>query len=91
MNTFGAFNNHLPVKVRFGEGISNSLPVVIDELGASKVFLMVDAGIEKFNPAAKALIDRLTSISHLAVTVFEKPAGEPTIEMVDDATAAFKG
>ena len=90
MNTFGAFNNHLPVKVRFGEGISNSLPVVIDELGASKVFLMVDAGIEKFNPAAKALIDRLTSISHLTVTVFEKPAGEPTIEMVDDATAAFK-
>jgi alcohol dehydrogenase len=51
---------------------------------------MVDAGIEKFNPAAKSLIDLLITISHLTVTLFEKPAGEPTIEMVDDATAAFK-
>jgi alcohol dehydrogenase len=90
MHAIDAFNNHLPVKVKFGEGISTALPVVIDELGASKVFLMVDAGIEKFNPAAKALIDRLVSISHLTVTIFEKPAGEPTVEMVDDATAAFK-
>jgi alcohol dehydrogenase len=51
---------------------------------------MVDAGIEKFNPAAKSIIDRLVTISHLTVTVFEKPAGEPTIAMVDDATNALK-
>ena len=57
MSAIESFNNHLPVKVRFGEGISTALPVVVDELGASKVFLMVDAGIEKFNPAAKALIE----------------------------------
>ena len=79
MHAIESFNNHLPVKVKFGEGISTALPVVVDELGASKVFLMVDAGIEKFNPAAKALIDRLVSISHLTVTIFEKPAGEPTV------------
>jgi alcohol dehydrogenase len=90
MHAIESFNNHLPVKVKFGEGVSTALPVVVDELGASKVFLMVDAGIEKFNPAAKALIDRLISISHLTVTIFEKPAGEPTVEMVDDATTAFK-
>ena len=90
MNNIEAFNNHLPVKVRFGEGVAVSLPVVIDELGATKVFLMVDAGIEKFNPAAKSIIDRLVTISHLSVTVFEKPAGEPTIAMVDDATNALK-
>ncbi|CAB4547687.1 MAG: iron-containing alcohol dehydrogenase [Actinobacteria bacterium] len=90
MNNIEAFNNHLPVKVRFGEGVAVSLPVVIDELGAKKVFLMVDAGIEKFNPAAKSIIDRLVTISHLTVTVFEKPAGEPTIAMVDDATNALK-
>ena len=90
MNNIESFNNHLPVKVRFGEGIAVSLPVVIDELGAKSVFLMVDAGIEKFNPAAKSIIDRLVTISHLTVTVFEKPAGEPTIAMVDDATKALK-
>ena len=90
MNTVTAFNNHLPVKVRFGAGIAITLPDVITELGAQKVFLMVDAGIEKFNPAAKAVIDNLLTVSGLTVTVFEKPAGEPTIEMVDDATNALK-
>lgn len=90
MSNIEAFNNHLPVKVRFGEGVAESLPIVIDDLGAKKVFLMVDAGIEKFNPAAKSIIDRLVTISHLTVTVFEKPAGEPTIAMVDDATNALK-
>jgi len=90
VNISTAFNNHLPVKVRFGEGIANTLPDVITELGAQNVFLMVDAGIEKFNPAAKSVIDHLVTVSGLTVTVFEKPAGEPTIEMVDHATSALK-
>jgi choline dehydrogenase len=84
-----AFNNHLPVKVRFGAGKALTLPNVIAEVGASKVFLMVDEGIEKFNPAAKEVVDILVVSSTLAVTIFEKPAGEPTIEMVDEATAAL--
>lgn len=85
-----AFNNHLPVKVRFGEGIANTLPDVLAELGSANAFLMVDAGIEKFNPAAKDVIDRLATVSGLTITIFEKPAGEPTIDMVDDATNALK-
>ena len=90
MTVITAFNNQLPVKVRFGEGIAQSLPDVIAELGAEKAFLMVDAGIEKFNPAAKVVIDQLATVSGLTVTIFEKPAGEPTIEMVDVATSALK-
>ncbi|MDO8646736.1 MAG: iron-containing alcohol dehydrogenase [Candidatus Planktophila sp.] len=85
-----AFNNHLPVKVRFGEGVAETLPAVVAELGASKVFLMVDKDIEKFNPAATKLIDQMKTASGIAVTLFEKPAGEPTIQMVDDAIAALK-
>jgi alcohol dehydrogenase len=54
MENIEAFNNHLPVKVRFGEGKALSLPDVVAECGANKVFLMIDEGIEKFNPAAKA-------------------------------------
>jgi alcohol dehydrogenase len=83
-----AFNNHLPVKVRFGEGKALALADVIAESGATKVLLMVDEGIEKFNPAAKACVDKLLATPGLTVTTFEKPAGEPTIDMVDDATAA---
>ena len=89
MENIEAFNNHLPVKVRFGEGRAESLVSVIGEFNATRVFLMVDEGIEKFNPAAKAVVDSLQGASHLAVTLFEKPAGEPTIDMVDDATAAL--
>ena len=84
-----AFNNHLPVKVRFGEGVAETLPAVVAELGASKVFLMVDKDIEKFNPAAAQLINQMKSATGIALTLFEKPAGEPTIQMVDDAIAAL--
>jgi len=83
-----AFGNNLPVKVRFGEGIANSLPDAIAEVGASQVFLIVDAGIETFNPAAAELLHNLAS-SGTNVTRFDKPAGEPTIQMVDDAIAAL--
>jgi alcohol dehydrogenase class IV len=84
-----AFNNHLPVKIRFGDGIAKTLPDVIAEVNSSHVFLMVDDGIEKFNPAAAALINVLTKSSNFKVTHFAKPAGEPTIAMVDDATVAL--
>ena len=89
MENIEAFNNHLPVKVRFGEGRALALAEVVAECGASKVLLMVDEGIEKFNPAAKACMDKLLSTSGITVTTFEKPAGEPTIDMVDDATRAL--
>ena len=89
MDNIEAFNNHLPVKVRFGAGKALTLPDVIAEVGASKVFLMVDEGIEKFNPAAKEVVDLLVASSTFTVVIFEKPAGEPTIEMVDEATAAL--
>lgn len=90
MDNITAFNNHLPVKVRFGEGVAETLPTVVAELGASKVFLMVDKDIEKFNPAAAQLIEKMKTTSGITLTLFEKPAGEPTIEMVDDAIAALK-
>ena len=90
MDNITAFNNHLPVKVRFGEGVAETLPAVVAELGASKVFLMVDKDIEKFNPAAAQLIDQMIAAAGISVTLFEKPAGEPTIQMVDDAIAALK-
>ena len=90
MDNITAFNNHLPVKVRFGEGVAETLPAVVAELGASKVFLMVDKDIEKFNPAAAQLIDQMNAAEGISVTLFEKPAGEPTIQMVDDAIAALK-
>jgi len=91
MEQLGAFNNHLPVKIRFGNGIAKTLPDVIKEVDSKHIFLMVDEGIEKFNPAAAELIKILEANGSFKVTHFGKPAGEPTIQMVDDATSAIKG
>jgi len=89
MNFIPAFGNHLPVKVRFGEGVASTLPDVLTELGASRVLLMVDEGIERFNPAAAVLLGELASRPGVSVTRFDKPPAEPTIDMVDDATRAL--
>lgn len=83
------FNNHLPVKIRFGEGIGSTLPAALAELGTDQVFLMVDEGIEVHNPAVAALLAELAATGGITVTRFDKPAGEPTIDMVDDAIAAL--
>ena len=89
MQIIPPFGNHLPVKVRFGEGVASNLPDVLDEVGATSVFLMVDEGIEQFNPAAAELLEALAARTDLHVTRFDKPPAEPTIDMVDDATGAL--
>jgi alcohol dehydrogenase len=91
MHVIPAFGNHLPVKVRFGDGIASTLPDVLAELGAEHVLLMVDEGIERFNPAAAVLLGALLGAPALTVTRFDKPPAEPTIDMVDDATRALIG
>jgi alcohol dehydrogenase len=89
MRDIPAFGNHLPVKVRFGEGVAGTLPDVLGELGATRVFLMVDEGIDRHNPAVASLLDELIGQAGLTFTRFDKPAAEPTIEMVDTATRAL--
>ena len=89
MNLIPAFGNHLPVKVRFGEGVASSLPDVLGELKATRVFLMVDEGIEQFNPAAAEVLSSLAGHSGLTITRFDKSPVEPTMAMVDAATQAL--
>jgi len=89
MNAIASFSNHLPVKIRFGEGVSSSLPAVLAEIGATNVFLMVDEGIEQHNPAVASLLGELNAHAGLTITRFDKPAAEPTIAMVDEATSAL--
>ena len=81
------FANHLPVRIRFGEGRASELRSVLSELGSTRVFVLVDEGIERFNPAVSELLGRLDNSEGLTVTRFAKPDGEPTIAMVDDTIA----
>jgi alcohol dehydrogenase len=89
MTTISSFQNFLPVKVRFGEGIAQTLPAAFVELSATKVFLMVDEGIEEHNPAVKELLAAVLSDGRFSFTRFDKPAAEPTIAMVDEATSSL--
>ena len=89
MHLIPDFNNHLPVKIRFGEGVASSLPDVLGELEATRVFLMVDEGIEQFNPAAAEVLSSLAGHSGLTITRFDKSPVEPTMAMVDAATQAL--
>lgn len=86
-----SFANHLPVKIRFGDGVALTLPTVLKETGASHAFVMLDAGAESFNPAVAELVAKLnTEFGTANITYFHKPGGEPTIEEVDEATAALR-
>ena len=84
-----SFANHLPVKIRFGEGVALTLPAVLKEAGATSAFVMLDEGAENFNPAVAALVAKVNA-DFPSVTYFHKPGGEPSIEQVDDAIAALK-
>ncbi|MDH6195177.1 choline dehydrogenase [Mycobacterium frederiksbergense] len=82
------FNNHLPVRITFGEGKSHELPDLLRAAGAERVLVLTDENIDAHNPAVADLLATLTD-SGLDITRMDKPAGEPTIDMVDAATAGM--
>ena len=84
------FANHLPVRIRFGEGTAMALPDLIGELGASSPVILVDHAIADFNPAASDLLARLRDIPGGVPKVYERPAGEPTVASVDAVVEAVR-
>ncbi len=83
-----AFRNHLPVRISFGDNSSHQLPELLAGLGATRAQLIIDAGLIGFSAAVAETVSRLQG-SGITVAIHEKPAGEPTIEMVDRACAAL--
>jgi choline dehydrogenase len=76
------FRNHLPVKIRFGDGVAGMLADVLEEEGANRPFLIMDRGLDGFVPGVAAAIAPLAGAVR-----FEKDAGEPTAELVEQAAA----
>jgi alcohol dehydrogenase class IV len=79
------FRNHLPVKIRFGDGVARQLQAVLEEEGCSRPFLIMDRGLDGFVPGVAAAIAPLTDAVR-----FEKDAGEPTVALVEQAADALK-
>jgi alcohol dehydrogenase len=83
IETITPFGNHLPVKIRFGEGVAGTLRDVLAAEGSTRPFLLIDAGLESI-PAIAAAIDGIAWAGRYA-----KTPGEPTNTQVDDAAAAL--
>jgi alcohol dehydrogenase class IV len=82
-----AFRNHLPVRISFGDNTSHQLPELLAGLAANRALLIIDAGLVSFSPAVADTVSKLQGGS-ITLSIHEKPAGEPTIEMVDSAREA---
>lgn len=82
------FFNHLPVRIRFGDGIASELPAVLRSCRAERVLVMFDAGIEEVNAAAGECIASLSGAG-LELERFAKQPGEPTVDVVDQAAGAL--
>ena len=78
------FRNHLPVKIRFGDGVASQLGAVLEEEGAERPFLIMDRGLDQFVPGVATAIAPLNGAVR-----FEKDAGEPTVAVVEQAAEAL--
>jgi choline dehydrogenase len=83
------FANHLPVRIRFGEGVAEQLADAVAAHGARRVLVAIDDGLEEGVPAVASAVAGLPAAG-IEVTRFSKPAGEPTIEVVDSACTALR-
>jgi alcohol dehydrogenase len=81
MEPIPPFGNHLPVKIRFGDGVVASLPDVLAADDVRRPFVVVDAFMQGV-PAVAAALGRLGEAAR-----FVKAAGEPTVEDVESAAA----
>jgi alcohol dehydrogenase class IV len=78
------FRNHLPVKIRFGDGVAGELAEVLAAEGAMRPFVIMDDGLDGFIPAVAATLDTVPGAIR-----FEKAPGEPTVGLVEHAAAAL--
>jgi choline dehydrogenase len=83
------FANHLPVRIRFGDGVAMELPEIVSDAGASSALVVVDDGLEQLSPAVSGA---LTALAAAGIEVFRSPkdAGEPRGADVDRAAAALR-
>jgi alcohol dehydrogenase len=76
-----AFGNHLPVRIRFGEGAVASLPEALASEDASRPFVVVDEAVQSLS-AVESVLAGVDEAGR-----FVKTPAEPTISDVETAAA----
>ena len=85
MSAVAPFRNHLPVKIRFGEGVAADIQSVLADEGATQPLVVIDEGLAGLVPR---VADALAAVP--GATTFEKVPGEPTVALVGEAAAALQ-
>ena len=80
------FSFRMPVKIIFGKGTVKEIGLAAKKLGGKKIFLVSDYHIPKISEKIKNLLLQ----EKLKVSVFNKIKSEPSVEIVDKATAIAK-
>jgi choline dehydrogenase len=77
--TVAPFRNHLPIRIRFGEGVARDLAAVLAEEAAERPLVVIDRGLEGLVPAVAEALAPLAAAER-----YEKEPGEPTAALVDE-------
>ncbi|HEU0193530.1 MAG TPA: iron-containing alcohol dehydrogenase [Gaiellales bacterium] len=81
-----AFRNHLPVKIRFGDGVSEQLAEVLESEGAGRPLVIVDEGLADLVPGVARMLDQAAGGER-----YVKSPGEPTISLVESVGQVLSG
>jgi alcohol dehydrogenase class IV len=84
-----SFSNHLPVRIRFGDGVALELAQIIADAGASRALVVIDEGLEELSPAVGDAIGALEA-SGVEIIGCPKGPGEPRGADVDRTAAALR-
>jgi alcohol dehydrogenase len=83
------FSSHLPVAIRFGDGVSGELADAVRHQNAHRALVVIDAELEDRNPGVAAAVATLSGAG-IEVDRFVKQPGEPTIDIIDAAAGALE-
>jgi alcohol dehydrogenase len=87
VDAIAPFANHLPVRVRFGDGAVAGLAAALASEGATHAFLVIDDAVQDLPAVADALEAFAGARGRL--TRWVKAPAEPTVAEVEDAAAAL--
>ena len=79
LEPLAAFGNHLPIRIRFGDGAISRLPAILTEEGVQSTVVIIDRAVSAHPAIVKALND-----SPGTITTWIKEPGEPTTDEVAD-------
>ena len=83
LEPLAAFGNHLPIRIRFGDGEISRLPAILAEEGVQSTVVVIDRAVSEHPAIVKALND-----SPGTITTWNKEPGEPTTDDVAASAAA---